>query len=152
MAAEAGDGLIWDGGADFRSGHRAAGRSPGHPGRDRERRRHAEAWVYTKAFVAETTDQARAALAVIVAAAGNDAFRYALETKDVPPDLVAPLLEFHARYSFRDHALASSDANVKLMYELGLDTFLYDRFSLPGMRRRWPGDCWCWSRSASMSC
>jgi 5,10-methylenetetrahydromethanopterin reductase len=131
VAAEAGDGLIWDGGADpalvtKRVGEvgalrEAAGRTGPH-----------EFWVYTKAFVADTTEEARDALAVIVAAAGNDAFRYAMEAKDVPPDLVAPLLEFHARYSFRDHALASSDVNVRLMYELGLDTFLYDRFAIVG--------------------
>lgn len=132
VAAEVADGLIWDGGADpalvskrladvraIRAGI-ADGGAP-H-----------EAWVYTKAFVASTTAEARSALAVIVAAAGNDAFRYAMEAKDVPPDLVSPLKEFHARYSFRDHAVASSDVNVKLMYELGLDTFLYDRFSIAG--------------------
>jgi 5,10-methylenetetrahydromethanopterin reductase len=143
VAAEVGDGLIWDGGADpvlvakriaevkairAGSGDSSAGQDAAS---DQDGDPH-EAWVYTKAFVADTSDEARAALAVIVAAAGNDAFRYAMEAKDVPPDLVEPLLEFHARYSFRDHAHATSDVNVKLMYELGLDTFLYDRFSIAG--------------------
>lgn len=132
VAAEVGDGLMWDGGAEptlvskrlaqARSLRTAAGVA------DQPH----EAWVYTKAFVSDTTEEARSALAVIVAAAGNDAFRYAMDAKDVPPELVQPLLEFHARYSFRDHALAGSDANVKLMYELGLDRFLYDRFSIAG--------------------
>jgi 5,10-methylenetetrahydromethanopterin reductase len=143
VAAEVGDGLIWDGGADpvlvskrlaevkaIRAGSEdgtAAQVDGGQGGRGRH-----EAWVYTKAFVSSTSAEARSALAVIVAAAGNDAFRYAMGAKDVPADLVEPLLEFHARYSFRDHALASSDVNVKLMYELGLDTFLYDRFAIAG--------------------
>jgi 5,10-methylenetetrahydromethanopterin reductase len=132
VAAEAGDGLIWDGGADpALVAKRVADVASLRAAAGDTARPH-EFWVYTKVFVADTTAEARSALAVIVAAAGNDAFRYAMESKDVPPALVDPLLEFHARYSFRDHALASSDANVKLMYELGLDTFLYDRFSIVG--------------------
>jgi 5,10-methylenetetrahydromethanopterin reductase len=131
VAAEVGDGLIWDGGADPALVSKRIAEVRAIRAGDQNGGPH-EAWVYTKAFVADTSDEARSALAVIVAAAGNDAFRYAMEAKDVPPDLVEPLLEFHARYSFRDHAHATSDVNVKLMYELGLDTFLYDRFSIAG--------------------
>ena len=91
-------------------------------------------WVYTKAFVADSVEEARAPIAQIIAAAGNDAFRFNLERKRVPPELVGPLKEFHERYAFSVHASVSSRVNVDLMDELGLTEFLYGRFSIAGTK------------------
>jgi 5,10-methylenetetrahydromethanopterin reductase len=91
-------------------------------------------WIYTKAFVADSLEEARKPIAQIIAAAGNDAFRYNLERKRVPSDLVEPLQEFHRRYAFSVHASVSSRTNVDLMDELGLTDFLYSRFSIAGTK------------------
>jgi 5,10-methylenetetrahydromethanopterin reductase len=92
-------------------------------------------WIYTKAFVADSVEEARGPIGQIIAAAGNDAFRFNLEAKRVPPELIEPLKEFHQRYSFSVHASVSSRANVDLMDELGLTEFLYGRFSIAGTER-----------------
>jgi 5,10-methylenetetrahydromethanopterin reductase len=132
VAAHAADGVVLDVGADPKivagwvrhlTEQRKAGPRAADP---------FSVWVYTKGYVASTTAEAREPIAQIVAAAGNDAFRYALESKGVPPELVEPLQEFHRRYSFASHASVSSRTNVNLMEELGLADFLYRRFSIAG--------------------
>jgi len=136
VAAFAADGAIIDVGADaaivservrFLRERRQAGPRAGDP---------FSIWIYTKGFVAATVAEAREPIAQIVAAAGNDAFRYSIESKQVPAELVEPLREFHRRYSFASHASVTSRVNVELMEELGLAQFLYERFSIAGT----PGD------------
>lgn len=93
-----------------------------------------EFWLLGKGFIADDEQDARDAVATIMASSANDAFRVALDWKEVPDALRGPLREFHRRYAFSQHASTRSTrtGNVELMEELGLTDFIYDRFALIG--------------------
>jgi 5,10-methylenetetrahydromethanopterin reductase len=133
-AARTADALIFDIGKDpaivskaiaLGRESRAAGPRAGEP---------LEFWLLGKGFISDDEAEARAAVATIMAASANDAFRFALKWKEVPERLEAPLREFHTRYAFSQHASTASSrtANVELLDELGLTDFIYDRFALIG--------------------
>lgn len=131
VAAECANGVILDIGADLALVRTRIAAIRAHLDRF-ARSDKFEVWLYTKGLVSTSDTEVRNVLGSIVAAAGNDSFRVSLSDKDVPPELVEPLREFHRRYSFEKHGDARSSTNIELMEELGLAEFLFGRFAITG--------------------
>jgi 5,10-methylenetetrahydromethanopterin reductase len=104
-------------------GAREAGRDPAD----------IEVWFMARAAVGETRDEALDLARPSLAAASAHAFRFSLEGKDVPEELVEPILELERRYDHTVHNTPGAEnPNGQLVRELGLTDYLADRMGILG--------------------
>jgi alkanesulfonate monooxygenase SsuD/methylene tetrahydromethanopterin reductase-like flavin-dependent oxidoreductase (luciferase family) len=86
-----------------------------------------------RAAVGETRDEALDLARPSLAAASAHAFRFSLEGKDVPEELVEPILELERRYDHTVHNTPGTEnPNGQLVLELGLTDYLADRMGIIG--------------------
>jgi len=89
-------------------------------------------WM-ARVAVGDTRDEALDLARPSLAAASAHAFRFSLDGKDVPEDLVEPILELERRY---DHTVHNSpgmgNPNGQLVKELGLTDYLEERMGIMG--------------------
>lgn len=132
LAGEVADGVIVGTGllpeviADsleqIRAGARAAARDP----------EAIEVWFLVKACLAESRSTALEEIKMALAASANHAFRFTLEGKQVPPELVGPIERLKARYQPHAHESLGPSPNARLVDELGLTEYLAERFAVAG--------------------
>lgn len=132
LAGEVADGVIVGTGllpeviADsleqIHAGARAAGRDP----------KAIEIWFLVKACLAESRAAALEEIKMALAASANHAFRFTLEGKRVPPELVAPIERLKAAYQPHAHESLGPSPNARLVDELGLGEYLAERFAVAG--------------------
>lgn len=104
-------------------GAREAGRDPAD----------VEVWFMARAAVGQTRDEALDLARPSLAAASAHAFRFSLEGKDVPEELVEPILELERRYDHTVHNLPGTEnPNGQLVRELGLTDYLAERMGILG--------------------
>lgn len=132
LAGEVADGVIVGTGllpeviADsierIHEGARAAGRDP----------EAIEIWFLVKACLAESQSTALEEIKMALAASAHHAFRFTLEGKRVPAELVAPIERLKAAYRPHAHESLGPSPNARLVDELGLGEYLAERFAVAG--------------------
>lgn len=92
-----------------------------------------EIWYMARAAVADERDDAVELVSPSLAAASAHAFRFSLDGKAVPDELVEPILELERRYDHTVHNVPGTDnPNGQLVRELGLTDYLADRMAVAG--------------------
>ena len=132
LAGEVADGVIVGTGllpeviADsldrIHGGARAAGRDP----------EAIEVWFLAKACFAESQSAALEEIKMALAASAHHAFRFTLEGKRVPAELVLPIERLKAAYQPHAHESLGPSPNARLVDELGLGEYLAERFAVAG--------------------
>lgn len=121
-----GTGLLPDVIADslerIREGAKAAGRDP----------EAIEIWFLVKACLAESRSAAIEEIKMALAASAHHAFRFTLEGKRVPAELVAPIERLKAAYQPHVHESLGPSPNARLVDDLGLAEYLAARFAVAG--------------------
>ncbi|MBI4307992.1 MAG: LLM class flavin-dependent oxidoreductase [Chloroflexi bacterium] len=104
-------------------GAREAGRDP----------KEIDMWWLVKTNVSNDPQQALEESRMALAASANHAFRFTLEGKHVPPELVDKVEEIKRRYVSAEHEkLGAERTNARLVDDLGLKEYLAERFALIG--------------------
>lgn len=107
---------------------RAAGRQP----------EDIEIWWMVNFAFAPSAEEGVHDLRWLLAGSADHVFRFTLDAKRVPAGKEEAVRELMARYDHGEHAVAAgSDHNAELVDELGLRTWLADRFAITGT----PRDC-----------
>lgn len=92
-----------------------------------------DVWYMARAAVADHRDDALDLVRPSLAAASAHAFRFSLEGKSVPDELVEPILELERRYDHTVHNQPGTDnPNGQLVADLGLTDYLADRMAVVG--------------------
>ena len=92
-----------------------------------------DVWFMARAAVGDTRDEALDLARPSLAAASAHAFRFSLDGKGVPDELVEPILELERRYDHTVHNTPGTEnPNGKLVLELGLTDYLADRMGIVG--------------------
>ena len=92
-----------------------------------------ELWWYAKPYIAPTEEEGWAALRWTVAGSAMHSFRYAVDQKFVPPELIEPIAQLHREFAHHTHGKVSKgEFNSALVERLGLTKFLGQRFTLAG--------------------
>lgn len=90
-----------------------------------------DVWLFLKAGIGDTRDDALAGIKMGLAGSGHHAFRFTLEGKHVPDELAPAVRELVHRYETQAHEIWDG-ANRDLTDELGLTDYLADRFGVIG--------------------
>jgi alkanesulfonate monooxygenase SsuD/methylene tetrahydromethanopterin reductase-like flavin-dependent oxidoreductase (luciferase family) len=92
-----------------------------------------DVWWLLGASIAATDTAAREAIRPFLASVANASFRGALTGKGLPAELEGAMGRLVERYDFGEHALSGpTRRNGLLVEELGLTSYLLDRFALAG--------------------
>lgn len=95
-------------------------------------------WWIVKGIVGEDREAAVREIRMALAASAHHAFRFTLEGKRVPPDLVDKVETLKREYRAQEHEhLGAGKHNADLVDRLGLRDFLAERFAMAGT----PRDC-----------
>jgi alkanesulfonate monooxygenase SsuD/methylene tetrahydromethanopterin reductase-like flavin-dependent oxidoreductase (luciferase family) len=87
----------------------------------------------SRVAVADRREDAIELARVTLAASSAHAFRFSLEGKGVPPELVDAVTELERRYDHHVHNIPGAEnPNGLLVKELGLDDYLASRFGIVG--------------------
>ena len=113
--------------ARIREGERAAGRDQGT----------VEVWAFAKCNIADSREIAIDEIKMALAASGHHAFRFTLDGKNVPVELREPVAILQREYVAAEHEQVGNTRNAQLTDELGLTSYLTDRFAVAGT----PGEC-----------
>jgi len=90
-------------------------------------------WFFAKTNVADDARTAVDEIRMALAASANHAFRRTLEGKHIPPHLHAPIEKLKAAYRPHEHELLGAERfHAQLVDDLGLKTYLAERFALVG--------------------
>ena len=115
--------VVYDAYGRIREGAEAAGR----------RLEDLDIWFFAKTNVAEDAGAAVDEIRMALAASANHAFRRTLEGKHIPPELRDPIEKLKAAYRPHEHELLGAERfHARLVDELGLKTYLTERFALVG--------------------
>jgi len=136
LAGELADGVIVGSGltpevvhdayARIREGAEAAGR----------RFEDLDIWFFAKTNVADDAGAAVDEIRMALAASANHAFRRTLEGKHIPPELHDPVEKLKAAYRPHEHEqLGAEKLHARLVDELGLKSYLAERFAIVGTAR-----------------
>jgi len=109
-----------------RQGAVAGGRPPEAP----------EAWFTVRSVLAPDPDAARAAVRASLASILHHSMRSGVEGRCVPERHHDAIREFVTRYVLGDHQTVGG-ANEKLLHELGLAEFAFERWAMAGDDRDW---------------
>lgn len=92
-----------------------------------------DVWYMARAAVADRREDALRLVQPSLAAASAHAFRFSLNGKAVPDELVEPILELERRYDLTVHNVpGQANPNGQLVEELGLTDYLADRMAVVG--------------------
>lgn len=92
-----------------------------------------DVWYMARAAVADRREDALQLVRPSLAAASAHAFRFTLDGKAVPDELVEPVLELERRYDVTVHNVpGEQNPNGQLVEELGLTDYLADRMAVVG--------------------
>lgn len=92
-----------------------------------------DVWFMSRVAVADSREDAIELARVTLAASSAHAFRFSLEGKGVPPELVDAVTELERRYDHHVHNIPGAEnPNGLLVKELGLDDYLASRFGIVG--------------------
>lgn len=92
-----------------------------------------EIWYMARAAIADRREDALSLVRPSLAAASAHAFRFSLEGKAVPEELVEPILELERRYDHTVHNQpGEANPNGRLVQQLGLTDYLADRMAVVG--------------------
>lgn len=92
-----------------------------------------DVWFMSRVAVADSREEAIELARVTLAASSAHAFRFSLEGKGVPPELVDAVTELERRYDHHVHNIPGAEnPNGLLVKELGLDDYLASRFGIVG--------------------
>lgn len=91
-----------------------------------------EIWFLVKACLAESRSAALEEIKMALAASAHHAFRFTLEGKRVPAELVLPIERLKAAYHPHAHESLGPSPNARLVDELGLGEYLAERFAVAG--------------------
>ena len=111
----------------IREGESAAGRPEGS----------AEVWAFAKCNISDKREDAVDEIKMALAASGHHAFRFTLDGKNVPEELVEAVMALQGEYVATEHEQLGETRNSALSDELGLTDFLADRFAVVGT----PDEC-----------
>jgi alkanesulfonate monooxygenase SsuD/methylene tetrahydromethanopterin reductase-like flavin-dependent oxidoreductase (luciferase family) len=139
IAGEVADGVLFAGGVSpgvitsalqaVADGASAAGRDPGE----------VDFWVMTRASVGSTAEDAYTPIKANLASAGSHGLRSEAQLATVPGEFVDAVRELQRRYDQSEH-VKWDGANARLVDEVGLTSFLAERFAIAGtpehVRRR----------------
>ena len=90
-------------------------------------------WYWARVAVADQREDALDLVRPSLAAGSAHAFRFTLEGKEVPADLVEPILELERRYDHSFHnEPGMENPNGRLVEELGLTDYLAERMGVVG--------------------
>ena len=119
--------VLRDSVARIREGERAAGKPEGST----------EVWAFAKCNVAGRREEAIGEIKMALAASGHHAFRFTLEGKHVPEELIEPIATLQREYVPAQHEQLGQTRNAVLSDELGLTDYLAERFAVAGT----PAEC-----------
>lgn len=90
-------------------------------------------WFFAKTNIANDAGTAVDEIRMALAASANHAFRRTLEGKHIPSALHEPIEKLKAAYRPHEHELLGAErVHARLVDELGLKTYLADRFAIAG--------------------
>ena len=119
--------VLQDSIARIREGERSAGKPEGST----------EVWAFAKCNVAGRREEAIGEIKMALAASGHHAFRFTLEGKNVPKELLGSIATLQREYVPSQHEQLGKTRNAVLSDELGLTDYLADRFAVVGT----PAEC-----------
>ncbi len=96
-----------------------------------------DVWWLVKANVGEDGNRAREEVRTALAASAHHAFRFSLEGRRIPKELLSSVAALKREYAFHEHEMVDRQANAELVDRLGLREYLLDRFAVAGT----PAEC-----------
>lgn len=96
-----------------------------------------DVWWLVKANAGEDGERAREEIRMALAASAHHAFRFTLEGRGIPKELLSAVRALKKEYAFHEHEMADKRANAELVDRLGLREYLLARFAVAGT----PAEC-----------
>lgn len=90
-------------------------------------------WVFARGAVVDDIAEVEEKLKSVVAAGGHHTFQFTFEGKRVPADLEEEIRTLVSEYDSEQHmGLGDDPANRRLLDDLGLTDYFFDRFAIAG--------------------
>ena len=94
-------------------------------------------WWLAKVNVKDDGERAREEIRMALAASAHHAFRFTLDGKRIPRELLSAVETLKKEYAFHEHEMVDKQTNAELVDRLGLREYLLDRFAIAGS----PAEC-----------